>query len=60
MWLLFIIVLTPYGHTEMVIEQYRTEQLCSVEKVRIELEMHKSYPKDHDFRFVCRKKGLIT
>ena len=60
MWLLFIIVLTPAGSTEAVVEEYRTEKLCGIEKIRMELEFHKAYPGENDYRFVCRKKGLIT
>ena len=60
MWLLWIIVLSPFGSTESVVMEYRTEKLCGIEKIRIELEMHKAYPGENDYRFVCRKKGLIT
>ena len=56
MWVLWFIVLFPSGPHEVWLEQYRTEHECGVEKVRIELELHKTYPQDHDFRLVCRKK----
>ena len=56
MWLLLIIVSLPGGTKDVVLETYRTEQQCGVEKVRIELEMHRAYPQEHDYRLVCRKK----
>ena len=60
MWLLWIIVLSPFGSTESVVMEYRTEKLCGIEKIRMELEFHKAYAGENDYRFVCRKKGLIT
>ena len=57
MWMLVLIMLTEMGATEYVVERYLTERACGREKVRIELEMHKSYPQDHDFQLVCRKSG---
>jgi len=60
MWLLIIIVMTGETTAEATLEQYPTERRCNIEKVRVELGMHRAYPKDHDYRLVCRYRDKVA
>jgi hypothetical protein len=58
MWLLILLLNVEGEVSQSVIHEYRSEKLCGVEKVRIELAFHRAYPYDRDYRFVCRRKGM--
>ena len=60
MWLLIIIVMKGATTAETTLEQYTTERLCNIEKVRVELNMHRAYPKDHNYRLICRYQDKVA
>lgn len=61
MWILFIIVFSVDApDTFQVLETFRTEAKCMVERDRILLEMQKAYPGDKDYVIDCQPAVKTT
>ncbi|MBX3302192.1 MAG: hypothetical protein KF693_08245 [Nitrospira sp.] len=56
MWMLVIVLLNtvPGISTVTLLQTYPTSQECHSERDRIDDEMAKAYPDEHDFEIACR------